>query len=236
VQLILPRERRNQTRHFSSRSGSTFKLDALSFSVSPERALAKFEKWARDEQGLSYLASWSSIRIAASYVPVWSFDVNLRFRVDNNAQWMPSIFAQAYPNETTIYVRGLSVYAGHSYRRSLINPLHNTTLVFLDDQVQPFGNWMLREMKLSNGSVLQVFPDPWNATKAQAQEVLRQDLTAIAKNENQKAELQMQVVSAKRVYIPAYIVEYKIRALRLGLKVVGPSGWRGSGGGHCSPG
>ncbi|KAI2501274.1 hypothetical protein MHU86_13218 [Fragilaria crotonensis] len=198
-------------RNFSSRGqGSNFKLEALAFSVAPEQALAKFEKWAQDEQGLKYLLSWSSTRIAAAYVPVWSFDVNLRYKVDGSSLWTPSMFAQAYPNETTIYISGLSVYSGHSYRRTLINPIHNTTLVFLGDQLQPFGNWMLREMKLSNGSVLQVFPDPWNATKGQAQEVLRQDLTAIAKNENQKAELQMQVVSAKRVYIPAYIVEYKI--------------------------
>lgn len=209
VQLI-PLGERHQARNFSSRSGSTFKLDALAFSVSPERALAKFEKWARDEQGLSYLISWSSLRIEASYVPVWSFGVNLRFKVDDSVQWTPSMFAQAYPNQTTIYVRGLSVYSGHSYRRTLINPLHNTTLVFLDDQLQPFGNWMLREMMLSNGEVLQVYPDPWNATKAQAQDVLRQELTSIAQNENQKAKLQMQVVSAKRVYLPTYVVEYKI--------------------------
>lgn len=200
-----------QGQHFSSRrQGSNFKLDALAFSIAPEQALAKFEKWARDEQGLKYLLSWSSIRIAAAYVPVWSFDVNLRFKVGGSTLWAPSMFAQAYPNQTTIYISGLSVYSGHSYRRTLINPTHNTSLVFLGDQIQPFGNWMLREMKLSNGAVLQVFPDPWNATKAQAQEVLRQDLTTIAKNENEKAELQMQVVSAKRVYVPAYVVEYKI--------------------------
>lgn len=211
VQTFYPAESTQQKRQFSSRrKGSNFKLDALAFSIAPEQALAKFEKWARDEQGLAYLLSWSSIRITAAYVPVWSFDANLRFKVDNTFQWKPSMFDQAYPNQSSIYVSGLSVYSGHEYRRTLINPLHNATLVFLGDQVQPFGNWMLRGMELSNGARLEVFPDPWNATKAQAQDVLRQDLTSLAQSESQKAKLQMQVVSAKRVYMPTFVVEYSI--------------------------
>jgi DnaJ domain len=203
--------RQFQARCFSSRSrDSKFQLDGLAFSISPENALAKFDKWARQDQGLKYLLSWSSVRIAAAYVPVWSFDVNLRFQISNNQSWMPSMFAEAYPNQSTIYVSGLSVYSGHSYQRKLLNPLHNTTLIFFGDQAQPFGNWMLRDMKLSNGAVLTVFPDPWNATKSHAQEILRQDLTSIAQMEDQTAKLKMQLVSARRVYLPTYVVEYKI--------------------------
>lgn len=221
IQLALPSERvlavspssNNQKRGFSSRrsGGSKFKLDALAFSISPEQALERFEKWALDDQGLRYLLSWSSVRIAASYVPVWCFDVNLKFKVDGSStQWNPAMFDQAYPNQSTIYVSGLSAYSGHSYRRSLINPIHNTTLVFLGDQTQPFGSWMLRDMKLSNGERLEVFPDPWNATKGRALDVLRQDLTSIAQAENDKAKVKMQVVSARRVYMPTYVVEYSI--------------------------
>mmetsp|Transcript_13655 Transcript_13655/g.21105 ORF Transcript_13655/g.21105 Transcript_13655/m.21105 type:complete len:556 (-) Transcript_13655:31-1698(-) len=199
-----------QYRFFSSRRGSKFKLDALPFSVAPEQALAKFERWAAEQQGIRYLLSWSSVRVAASYVPVWSFDVNLRFKVGSSYQWKPSMFDEAYPNQSTIFISGLSAYSGHSYRRTLINPIHNTTLVFLGDQLQPFGNWMLRDMALSNGERREIFPDPWNATKAQAQEILRQDLSSIAKGENENVEIKMQVVSAKRVYMPTYIVDYSI--------------------------
>jgi hypothetical protein len=197
-----------RSRSFSSRS--RFKLDALPFSISPEQALAKFEHWANEDQGLRHLLSWSSVRIAAAYVPVWSFDVNLRFKVQASYQWKPSFLEAAYPNQTTIFVSGMSVYSGHSYRRSLINPVHNTTLVFIGDQVQPFGDWMLREMDLSNGHRLEIFPDPWNATKSQAVGVLRQELTSIAQGERRDAELKMQVVSSKRVYMPTFVIEYSI--------------------------
>lgn len=199
-----------QYRVFSSRRGSKFKLDALPFSIAPEQALAKFDKWATEQQGLRYLLSWSSVRIAASYVPVWSFDVNVRFKVGSSYVWKPSMFEEAYPNQSTIFVSGLSAYSGHSYRRTLVNPLHNTTLVFLSDQLKPFGNWMLRDMQLSNGQRLEIFPDPWNATKSQAQDVLRQDLSSIAKEQNENAEVKMQVVASKRVYMPTYVVEYSI--------------------------
>jgi hypothetical protein len=64
-------------RWFSSRGGrrsntkrdSGFQLDALPFSISPEQALESFHRWAKDDQGLSYLISSQSIRIGAHTVP-----------------------------------------------------------------------------------------------------------------------------------------------------------------------
>jgi hypothetical protein len=135
-------------RSFSSRDGREkrgFKLDALAFSVSPEEALQTFRKWAVDEQGLDYLLSWSSIRIGAAYAPVWSFDVNIRFvRTEKDGRkrfdWKPDIFS-VYGQQSVVNVPGLSAYAGHSYRRSLINSVHNTSLVFLGKDTVPFGQW-----------------------------------------------------------------------------------------------
>ena len=201
-------------RSFSSRNGNSFKLDALTFSVSPDEALAQFEKWAHNDQGLRYLLRWNTVRIGASYVPVWSFDINIRYVMfEGNIKkydWKPSIFS-VYGNQKIIHVPGLSAYAGHEYRRSLINPVHNTTLVFMADKTQPFGNWMLRDMELSNGALLQVIPDPWNTTKARAFQIIQDDLEAIAQAEAPgKVQVQTEIVNGRRVYMPTYVIDYNI--------------------------
>jgi DnaJ-domain-containing protein 1 len=203
-----------QTRAFSSKNGNSFKLDALSFSVSPDESLAQFQKWAHNDQGLKYLLRWSSVRIGASYVPVWSFDINIRYVLSEGTtkryDWKPTIFS-IYGNQKIIHVPGLSAYAGHEYRRSLINPVHNTTLVFMGDKTQPFGNWMLRDMELSNGALLQVVPDPWNTTKARAFQVIQDDLEAIANAEAPgQVQVQTEVVKGRRVYMPTYVIDYSI--------------------------
>ena len=205
-------------RPFSNRSGNSFKLDALTFSVSPDEALAQFEKWAHTDQGLKYFLQWSNVRIGASYVPVWSFDINVRYVLFEGAtkrfDWKPSIFS-VYGDQSIIHVPGLSAYAGHEYRRSLINPVHNTTLVFMGDKTQPFGNWMLRDMELSNGEILQVLPDPWNTTKARAFHVIQEDLEVIAKTEAPgEVQVQTEVLRGRRVYMPTYVIDYSI----LGMK------------------
>ena len=184
-------------------------MEGMSFSVSPEQALDQFDKWASRDQGIRSMMSWDSVRIAAAYVPVWSFDLNVRFRLDNSFAWKPSIF-EPYQKEPIVYVSGLSCYAGHTYRRSLLNPIHNTALVFLGDQTQPFDRWMLRDMKLSNGQVLQIVPDPWNATKHRCLEIVQQDLLTIAQSEEPSADVQVQLVRARRVYLPTYVIEYSI--------------------------
>ena len=201
-------------RSSSSRSGNAFKLDALTFSVSPDEALAQFEKWAHNDQGLRYLLRWNTVRIGASYVPVWSFDINIRYVTSEcnikGYDWKPSIFS-VYGNQKIIHVPGLSAYAGHEYRRSLINPVHNTTLVFMGDKTQPFGNWMLRDMELSNGALLQVVPDPWNTTKTRAFQIIQDDLDAIAQAESPgKVQVQTEIVNGRRVYMPTFVIDYNI--------------------------
>lgn len=205
-----------QRRHFSDRkSGRDFQLDALPFSIAPEEALQQFQKWAVDEQGLNHLISWKSVRIGASYVPVWSFDVNVRFVVTSKDgkkryDWKPQIFEDAYGNQPVIYVSGLSTYAGYEYRRSLINPIVNTTLVFMGDKTMPFEKYMLRDMKLSNGERIEVFPDPWNATQGRAFGVLRDELEAIANDAPGKVQVQTENMGARRVYMPVFVIEYKV--------------------------
>lgn len=224
VQTVIPPFSRRQStlgRNFSSRrkeeQSNDFKLDALSFSVAPEQALQRFQTWAVDEQGLNYLIQWSSIRIGAAYVPVWSFNINLRFVTEDpetkrkRYDLKPQIFSVYGADQAVIHVPGLSAYAGYNFRRSLIHPIHSTTLVFMGGQTVPFGKWMLRDMKLENGQRLEVVPDPWNATRSRAWQVLRDELQGICSADlGENSKMQVEVLSARRVYMPTYVVEYKI--------------------------
>jgi len=195
-------------------------LYALPFSISPEDALDKFRSWAYDEQGLYYLLQSRSIRIGAAYCPVWSFDVNVRFVVHDPDtgqrafNWKPEVFQEAYgKSQSVIFLPGLAAYSGYSYRRSLVNPVHNTSLVFLGDRTVPFGQWMLRDMKLATGERLQVFPDPWNTTRGRAYAIVKEELKAIAEAESSPSHgvhVQTELVSSRRVYMPTYVVEYSV--------------------------
>jgi DnaJ-domain-containing protein 1 len=212
-------------------------LDALPFSISPEEALESFRHWAEQDQGLRYLMSYDSVRIGAAYVPVWSFDVNIRFAVSASSSskskqpnttsydWKPSLF-QAYGDSSVVHLPGLSAYAGYSYRRSLVNPVHSTTLVFMGDRTERFGGWMLRDMTLkATGQPVSVVPDAWNATQARAFAVIEEELNGIAQQEwaetnttnantnTNKVEVQTQLVNSRRVYMPTYVIDYSIAGL-----------------------
>jgi hypothetical protein len=198
----------------SRRAG--FQLDALPFSVSPETALENFNRWAVDVQGLKYLLQWSSVRIGAAFVPVWSFDCNVRF-IHTDTQtgrrrfdWKPDSFAAAYGQQSVVHVPGLAAYAGYSYRRSLVNSVHSTSLVFLSDKTVPFGKWMLRDMKLQIGETLSIFPDPWNATKGQAWTVVKEELRGLAAAERDNVEVQTEILRSRRVYMPTFVIDYKV--------------------------
>jgi hypothetical protein len=216
----------NYKRLFSSRSRSKrFDLQALPFSISPEEALQSFRKWAEDEQGLRYLMSYQSVRIGATYVPVWSFDVNVRFRSNNASPsadlWKPEMFRiydEVGQRQSVIYIPGLSTYSGFSYRRSLINPVHSTTLVFMGDRTEPFGGWMLKDMILKqSGNPISVVPDAWNATHGRAFSVLKEELQDVVNFEydgdGQPPTVQTELVSSRRVFLPTFVIDYKILGL-----------------------
>jgi hypothetical protein len=118
---ITPSSANNSTRSFSSRKGRDgFQLDALPFSISPEEALERFRKWSVDDQGLNWLMNWNSIRIGAAYVPVWSFDLNIRFVVtDPNGKkrydWKPPVFQSSYGSQPVVFLPGLGSYAGELF-------------------------------------------------------------------------------------------------------------------------
>mmetsp|Transcript_41476 Transcript_41476/g.46832 ORF Transcript_41476/g.46832 Transcript_41476/m.46832 type:complete len:189 (+) Transcript_41476:76-642(+) len=76
----------NNNDNNNKNKNNRFDLQALPFSISPEEALESFRKWAEKDQGLRYLMSYNSIRIGAAYVPVWSFDVNIRFQQQQQQQ------------------------------------------------------------------------------------------------------------------------------------------------------
>lgn len=207
----------------NSRSNKRFQLDALPFSISPEEALYSFRLWAEKEQGLRYLLSYNSIRIGAAFVPVWSFDLNICFLQSNaHLNWKPPLFSVFGP-QAVVHLPGISAYSGYSYRRSLVGPVHSTALVFMGDQTQPFGGWMLRDMKLqSSGVPIQVVPDAWNATQGRAFAIVKEELQQLTNQawadfdgalDSNPPRVQTQVLNSRRVYMPTYVIEYKILGL-----------------------
>uniref|UniRef100_A0A7S4JEH1 J domain-containing protein n=1 Tax=Odontella aurita TaxID=265563 RepID=A0A7S4JEH1_9STRA len=193
-----------------------FFLDALPFSVSPEEALDEFKGWAIDEQGLRYLIDWNAVKIGAAYVPVWSFDVNVRFAT-STASGQVRYDAKPEPftvfQNDTVHLPGLSSYAGYTFRRTLINPVHNTTLAFIGKNTVPFGSWMLRDMRLSNGQLINVFPDPWNTTKGRAFALVAEELKNLANEDEERigrCEVQTEILTARRVFMPTFIVDYSV--------------------------
>lgn len=216
-------------RTFSSNRSSDSSHDAfksswgLPFSVSPERALEKFEKWARVDQGLnSFLMRPDSVRIAAAYCPVWCFDVNVRYIVKDPVtgrsrfHWKPDIF-KVYGTQSVIHLPGLVAYAGYTYRRSLIDPLHNTSLIFLGDKLVRWSDWMLRDMRLqATGDRLTIFPDPWNTTRGRAFSLVKEALEALPEASDPKeggerdVRVQTEILRSRRVYMPTFVVEYKV--------------------------
>jgi hypothetical protein len=191
-------------------------IEGLSFTISPEKATEKFYSWAYEEQGLRYILNANSVRLSAALCPVWSFDINIRYvATDTDGKqklgWKPDLFQDAYGNQSVAFLPGLSSYAGYSYRRSLLNPLHSISLVFLGNQTMPFGKWMLRDMKLANGQTLEIVPDAWNCTKSRALAVVKEELDALAMDSPYpNVRVQTEVVASKRVYMPTYVFEYNI--------------------------
>ena len=211
-------ERRQHDRKF----GSKFKLDALPFSVSPNDALAEFIRWSNDEQGIKFLRS--STEIVPAYVPLWSFDVNIKFvtratgskGVNERYDIKPEPFSIF--KSDVVHLPGISSYAGYHFRRSLIDPIHNTSLVFMGDQTLPFASWMLKDMTLSssnNGSnkSLEVFPDPWNATRGRAFSFIVEELRSTSEAANSatsSCEVKIECLSARRVYMPTFVIYYSV--------------------------
>ncbi|KAL7580006.1 hypothetical protein ACA910_004996 [Epithemia clementina (nom. ined.)] len=203
----------------NSSQSSAFQLYALPFSISPKQAWDKFMKWAEKEQGLQYLLREQSTILTAAFCPVWTFDVNIRFVLKDKAtgrrrlDWKPDMFS-VYGTQSVVHIPGLSTYAGYNYPRSLLNPIHNTTLVFLGDKITPWGKWMLRDIKGGgrNGEDIKIMPDPFNATRSRALTILKQELTGIAQQapDGYEVQLQTEIVQSRRVYMPTYVIDYSI--------------------------
>ncbi|KAL3796774.1 hypothetical protein HJC23_010921 [Cyclotella cryptica] len=198
-------------------NGNQFQLDALPFMVTPEEAYKKFESWAVNEQGLGPLltvgAPIGSSTILPVYAPFWYFSLNIRFVESPTKNIVPEPFRSAYENSPNgiIHIPGLACYSGFSYRRSLIDPVHNTTLVFKNDSIVPFGSWMLHPIEFQGGK-LDIFPDPWNATRERAFSIIYNELCDISNESNQSTHLKVEVerLSSRRIYMPTYVVEYTI--------------------------
>jgi hypothetical protein len=230
----------DQRRHLSSRKrrNGSFQLDALPFRVSPQEAYTQFQHWAHKEQGLGPFLNIGgpigSATISAAYTPFWYFDLNIRFvppKTDKTVNYysnnyIPEPFRTAYPSAPNgvIHIPGLASYAGFSYRRLLIDPVHNTTPVFMQKDITPFGNWMLEPLKAdaaitgTGEEMIEIFPDPWNATRERSLNVIYEELNEMANEEysklsgdkNSNVRVEIERLNARRIYMPTYIVEYKI--------------------------
>lgn len=230
--LLYSNDRAHRT--FASSSSSTTKKKkspfdntyGVTFTVSPDQALEKFIKWAQMEQGLNtYIMNPSGVLVTAAYCPVWSFDLNLRFLVTNTTtgrkrlDWKPEIFRSVYGTQSIVHIPGLSAYAGYTYRRTLMDPLHNTTLVFMYDKVVPFGAWMLRDMKMSStNATIPIVPDPWNAPPGRALSIVKEGIESLTEGlaEDEVVRVQAELVTSRRVYMPTYVIKYYI----LGMEYV----------------
>jgi hypothetical protein len=60
---------------------------------------------------------------------------------------VPEPLRSAYPNPPgmAIHLPGLASYAGFTYRRTLVDPVHNTAPIFLRGDIVPFRKWMMGE-------------------------------------------------------------------------------------------
>lgn len=220
-------------RFFSSRTRRGFQLDSLPFTVSPDEAYKHFEDWATKKQGLGPLlsvgGSIGSATLTAAYTPYWYFSLNVRFVSPivsvggGRYEWKPEPFRTAYTNAPNgvVHIPGLASYAGFSYRRSLMDPVHNTTLVFKNESIVPFGSWMLEPLKYQSSTQqhppLEIFPDPWNATRERALSIIVDELSDMSNTQfqqqyNTTSEVQIEVerLSSRRIYMPTYVVDYTI--------------------------
>ena len=199
-------------RHSSS---SSFQLDALPFSVSPDVAFSSFERWLTEDQGVPQ-SLITEVKIEAAYVPVWSFDLYVRF--DGN---VPEPLASAFhPRTDVMYLPGLSGYAGYFYRPSLIQPVHSTSLLYLasspnksENPILPFSSYMLRPMvRASTGQSIPVNADPWTASPKVCLSAIRDQLQQLVNDDANidNSRPNLQVISMKRVYLPTFVFQYKL--------------------------
>jgi hypothetical protein len=73
---------------------------------------------------------------------------------------------------------------------------------------------MLRDMQLSNGELLSIFPDPWNTTQGRAFTLIKEELQGIASSEIESddvsVQVQTEILTSRRVYMPTYVIDYKV--------------------------
>lgn len=186
-----------------------FQLDALPFSVTVDEALKRFDRWSRDE-GIVSLLSLGSTKITPTYAPFYYFDLNVRF-LDKRTNTLatPEPFRSAYPQSPNgvLHLPGVAAYAGFSFRRSLIDPIHNTTPLFLQGSIVPFGQWMLEPIQ-HDGELLHVEVDPWNATKERAFNVVYEELQDLRVATEVTVETER--LSSRRIYMPTYVIDYTL--------------------------
>ena len=204
---------KTERRWASSTKRNHFQLDALPFSISPSTAQETFFLWAHQRQGLEYLLQ-RDVKISAVYAPVWSFDLNIRL-FDTKTGKLASSKPKPLDIYTTdtIHIPGWAVYSGYTFRRSLIDLVHRSTLLYMGNLTIPFNSsTMLKGLQFDDHSrsSIEIFPDPWNTTRGSAIRVLE---AGLEEDSVQGIRVETEVLNSRRVYMPTYVIEYRVLGL-----------------------
>ena len=134
---------------------------------------------------------------------MWTFDLSLRY-----AKGISPAMKAAYgygDSETikTLHLPGQASYVGYTYPRSLIDPVHESSVTLAKKSLEPFSSHMLRDIPF-NESKLSIFPDPWNASPGRAWNIVKNRW-----EENDEVTV-TNSSSPYRVYLPTYVVHYSV--------------------------
>ena len=208
----------------------TYGIKAIPFSIYTDKAIRKFHEW-RDDHDVTLFFDDRSVSIEALMLPFWTFDLYLRFQ--DHSSLKPSVL-QAYKilqEETgsTIFLPGMSSYAGYLYKQdahNLLNVVHSSSLLFEKsndlnndhivkaDPVKNLLPWMLDDLPYRQGDGLPVYSDAWGSS-------LMDSLTSMLRNclvpflfrthdETLSSSIDVMVKSATRLYLPTYVIKYKV--------------------------
>ena len=205
---------------------------AVPFSVLPDHAIRKFHKW-RNYHGIGLSFDKTSVSIEGFLLPFWTYDIYLRFQDHSKVR---SSVAEAYNEAKTIFLPGLSSYAGYFYKDHfhLLNIVHSSSMLFesttgsaYDESsrkvVKQFLPWMLEDLPYKNGIGVPVFPDVWGSKSMNSlNALLKYSLIPFLYDDSQMTPFDIILKSATRIYLPTYTIRYSLLGTQFYAFV---SGW-----------
>lgn len=219
-------------RHASSNAGGSDDddwADARSFECVPfqltcEDAVRSYERWWKESTPagrwslLGMGAAPPPVRVQAVFLPFWAMEAAGNVEIEED--WGVSSHHEQYwagrsvPASTA---KATQHYGGHAYRRSIVNDVR---LPSLDDAVPLTG----RHLTLRDGSYADV--DAWSLSEAQGVHAIQRAIVSNRFEEinEERAEaghysrpklsrkgffITFSDLSTRRVYLPAFVIEFK---------------------------